>query len=336
MPSAGHHTIMTLNRYLPIIILISVSACQTTLVTQTPSLPTLLPFPSELLSATMTTTATASPTLAPTATITDTPTFTMTWPPTKTATPTQLPTEGPSPTPSMTPTPLPSSFIFGASAGGRQLIAHRAGTGAKIILLVGGVHAGYESNTIELVEALWAHFAANPTDIADGVTLLFVPVLNPDGYARGRVLEGRFNGNGVDLNRNWGCGWSEQAEWRLGAVNPGAGPFSEPETQALGALIQQTNPMAVLLYHGAANGVYAGDCGGAGLSFSLAAVYGEASGYPYGAPFSEYALTGTIPNWLESYGIPAVDIELATSDGIEFARNLRGVIAVQSWVVQSR
>lgn len=205
-----------------------------------------------------------------------------------------------------------------------------------MLVLVGGVHAGFESNTIELVEALRAHFASNPADILEGVTLLFVPVLNPDGQARGRILEGRFNANGVDLNRNWGCGWSPQAEWRLGPVNPGAAPFSEPETQALGALIEQTMPSAVLLYHGAANGVYAGDCGGDGASFALAAVYGEASGYPYGAPFSEYNLTGTIPNWLESRGIAAVDVELATSEGIEFARNLRGVLAVQRWVVAGR
>lgn len=177
------------------------------------------------------------------------------------------------------------------------------------------------------------HFEVSPGDILPGITLLLIPVLNPDGWARGRIVEGRFNGNGVDLNRNWGCGWSESAEWRLGPVDPGTAPFSESETLALGGLITQIQPQAVIFYHAAVNGVFAGDCDSASQSFTLAAVYGEASGYPYGEAFSEYDLTGTAPNWLDSIGIPAVDVELASAEFAEFNRNLNGILAVQQWVI---
>ncbi len=261
----------------------------------------------------------ASPTLAPSATLTNT----VTPSPILTATPTVTLA------PSATFTPLPDQFFFGKSAGERNLRAVRIGTGAKTLMLVGGIHAGFEINTIRLMNEVIIHFQS--IGVPDGITLLIVPVLNVDGYTLGESRQGRFNDNFVDLNRNWGCNWSSEAFFREDKVNAGSEAFSEPETQALGALIQQVQPYAVLFYHAAARGVFAGNCGGS-TSQEVARLYGDASGYPYGESFGAYPITGTAPNWVDSLGIASADIELASADSTEFTRNLRALQALIIWL----
>ncbi len=223
-------------------------------------------------------------------------------------------------------------FEVGRSVEGRAITARRFGAGPRALLLVGGIHGGWEANTVTLIEELIAHFEANPADVLPGMALVLLPAANPDGLARGRSAEGRFNANGVDLNRNWGCNWSAQAVWRDQPVSAGPRPFSEPETQALAALVRQLQPAAVLFYHSAASGVFAGRCNGDHGSALLAQVLGEAAGYSYGQPFSAYRVTGTAPSWVDGQGIPAADVELQSSSDSEFARNLAGVMALQRWL----
>ncbi len=251
----------------------------------------------------------------------------------------RLPSVTPQPTPTHTVTPqptptreiLPAQFSFGKSAGGLELQAFRVGTGERLLMVVGGVHAGYEANTIQLVRRLYDHALANPQELPDALTLLFVPVLNVDGIAAGRDARGRLNANGVDLNRNWGCGWSAEAYFGEKRVNSGSAPFSEPETLALGGLIERVRPSAVLFYHAAARGVFAGNCGGM-VSQPLAEVYGRAIGYPYDSAFSKYAVTGTAPAWVDSLGIPAADVELASAEGFDFVGHWRALRAVMAWL----
>jgi hypothetical protein len=162
--------------------------------------------------------------------------------------------------------------------------------------------------------------------------LIFVPALNPDGLTKGRVLEGRFNDQRVDLNRNWGCGWEPIAYFQEREVSPGQSAFSEPETQALAALILQERPSAVLFYHAAANGIFSGECAGQDAnSAAMSTVLSDATGYPYGDDFSEYVVSGTAPEWVASQGIASADVELASATETEFERNLRGVMALQCW-----
>jgi hypothetical protein len=234
--------------------------------------------------------------------------------------------------PTATATPLPAQFSFGKSTRGADLVAYRLGTGRHILLLVGGIHAGFEANTVKLMQELVTHFSASPQDILPDITLLMIPILNPDGLSAGRVLQGRFNGNGVDLNRNWGCGWSADAVYSNGAVNAGSQPFSEAETQALGALVELTRPESALFYHSAARGVFAGNCE-RNISGAMAQVYGQAVGYPSGQAFSAYRVTGTAPAWLDSIGIPAADVELSDTTHTEFTRHLGGILALQAWLV---
>lgn len=261
-----------------------------------------------------------------------------------TVTPSPLPTLLPTMTsvvPVLTSTPLalmttaiPNYFIFGKTVQQRDLAAWRFGSGSTLLMLVGGVHGGWESNTSELMNELIQHFQTTPQDILPGMSIMIIPVLNPDGASLGRVLEGRFNGNNVDLNRNWGCGWEATAYFRSQEVNPGNMPFSEPETIALSKLVSDIRPATVLFYHSAADGVFAGGCNDQdSRSDVMSAVLGEATGYSYGASFTDYPVTGTAPAWVSSLGIPSADVELATWKTSEFDRNLRGVMAIQCWLL---
>ena len=184
------------------------------------------------------------------------------------------------------------------------------------------------------MQQLIDHFTAQPDDLPPDTALLIVPVANPDGLAVGENLGGRLNADGVDLNRNWGCNWSPTAYWRNQRVNPGAGAMSEPETQALAALIQAERPAAVLFYHSAAGAIYAGDCDGRHGSAGLAATLGSATGYSYGSGFSAYPVTGTASDWVDGLGIPSADVELSTHGDSEFNRNLRGVRALLAWLAE--
>jgi hypothetical protein len=246
------------------------------------------------------------------------------------STPVQL--SGPLPT--FTPTLEPDSILVGYSVQGRAITARRIGDGVRVLMLVGGIHGGWEENTVMLLNQLIAHFVSNPQAVLPGLSLVFVPVANPDGLALGRTEVGRFNANGVDLNRNWSCDWSAQAYWRSQNVNAGTEPFSEPETRALSAFIQNIRPSAVLFYHSAAGGVYAGECNGDHGSMLMSQILGQATGYRYGDAFSAYPVTGTESSWVDGLGIPSADVELFTQSDPEFDRNLAGVMALQEWLAQ--
>lgn len=233
------------------------------------------------------------------------------------------------------PAVAPEDEVIGLSAGNHALVARRFGAGPRVLMLVGGMHGGYEQNTVVLAERLASHFAANPQDIPTGWSVVIVPAANPDGLLRGQNANGRFNAHGVDLNRNWGCGWEPEAVWRATPVSPGTAPFSEPETQALADYILRVRPEAVLFFHSKAGGVFAGDCPTDPVpvnSEQMAAVYGAASGYSYGRDFSAYPVTGTAASWADGQGIFSADVELETDNLAEFDANLRGVLALLAWM----
>lgn len=98
------------------------------------------------------------------------------------------------------------------------------------IVVVGGVH-GNEPASPPVVRSLVD--VDYPADMA----VWLVPVANPDGVAGGV----RTNGAGVDLNRNFGFDWRPS--------DGGPAPFSEPETAALVALIDQVRPDLIVWVH---------------------------------------------------------------------------------------
>lgn len=225
--------------------------------------------------------------------------------------------------------------ILALSVEGRPIAARRIGTGSRSLLLIGGIHGGWEANTTGLMFALLDHFAARPGDLPPDTALIIIPTANPDGTARGATPAGRFNARGVDLNRNWGCDWSAAAVWRDRPVNPGDRAFSEPESRALAEYIQRIRPAAVLLYHSAAGGIFPGECAdavGSADSRAFGAAIGAAAGYPCCSGFSAYAVTGTAAAWIDGQGIPAADVELYRHDAFDLTAHISGVQAALLWI----
>src|SRR3990167_5074446 len=150
--------------------------------------------------------------------------------------------------------------VIGKSTEGRDITAHHYGQenneNATELLFVGGIHGGYEWNTVLVAYELMDYLKGNPTAIPENVRVTVIPVLNPDGLnkvvgtisttsATGRFTQadvsssqavkvsGRFNARNVDLNRNFDCDWQSTGKWQNKNVSGGSAAFSEPESQAL-------------------------------------------------------------------------------------------------------
>ncbi len=236
------------------------------------------------------------------------------------------------------------STVIGYSGGSLPLTAYHFGNGPQRVVLIGGIHGGTEWNTVLLAHAIIDYFTAHPAAIPAGLTVQVIPVANPDGLflvtqksgrfaaadVKNQTSAGRFNRNGVDLNRNWGCNWAATAWWGAVETSGGDAPFSEIETQLLrNFLLQEPKPATVLFWHSAAPGVFAGGCNGIdSAAEKVAAIYAAAARYPHGAAFTQYPITGDATNWLSTQQIPAFVVELASTTDLEWSQNLAGVQAL--------
>lgn len=163
----------------------------------------------------------------------------------------------------------------------RDLLALRIGTGdagAKPGVLFLGNHHARELVTPEIVmniaTMLLEGYGKDPevTYWVDSRDIVLVPMVNPDGHevalggydwrkntdlavGGGTDFEGAPEGPGVDLNRNYGYKWGgEGASTR--ASHPtfrGPAAFSEPETQAMKALIDSRKWTFLMTYHSFSN-----------------------------------------------------------------------------------
>jgi hypothetical protein len=237
----------------------------------------------------------------------------------------------------------PAGEALGFSAGGRPILAYRFGSGPVGAVFVGGIHGGYEWNTILLAYQALDYFAAVPPELLAGQTLYIIPSANPDGQqavagTAGRFTPdmvaansrpGRFNANGVDLNRNWECDWSARALWGDEVVSAGSAPFSEPESRALRDFFLALRPAVVVFWHSSLGGVFGSGCDEPSApSWRLAQLYAQAAGYPAEAGFSAYPVTGDASDWLAAQGIPSFSVELTSHESVEWAENLAGMLAL--------
>lgn len=266
--------------------------------------------------------------------------------------------EEPLPTPSTEPAtttpevvsasiPWQRMTVIGSSVEGRAIEAHSYGTGSTSILFVGGIHGGYEWNSVVLAYQVMDYLAENPDQIPIDLTVHIIPNLNPDGTylvtgktgrvtsvdipnPNERVAAARFNARGVDLNRNFDCKWQRAATWRGQAVGAGEAPFSEPEAAALRDFVASTSPRAALFWHSQASNVYGSECEAGILpeTMTLMNTYATAAGYGAVPRFDAYPVVGDAEGWLASIGIPAVTVELETFSSSEWERNWAGVAAV--------
>jgi hypothetical protein len=228
----------------------------------------------------------------------------------------------------------PATIIeIGRTVQGRPIVAHRFGDGPVKRALIGGIHGGYEINTIQLMSETIDYLGANPGEIPEHITLYVVPAMNVDGYFAGTDrIRGRLNANRVDLNRNWDYNWSKQALHGRWPVSGGEAPFSEPETRAVRDFIFDQGIEAVLFYHSAYPAVFSGANRDVSQAESLAKAVAGATGYPYRpAGIPGQVMTGNAIDWLTGQGIHAIEIELTNHRDIDWLQNLRGLRAFVNW-----
>ena len=237
-------------------------------------------------------------------------------------------TDTPTPPPDAESAPVLVEETIGESAGGRPITLYTLGDGPRVVTLVGGIHAGFAPSGVAVVEQAMAHYQANPDEIPDGVALHFIPNVNPDSAFAPGELAGRVNANGVDVNRNFGCDWSADATWRGGRINPGDGPFSEPEAAALRDYFQDVRPTVAIFYDARSAEGWAspGECDGTiGDTQPYAAAYATASGYVYQMTDP---INGDASNWLVQQGVPAFFVLLRDYTELNesaWSRNLDGI-----------
>lgn len=243
--------------------------------------------------------------------------------------------------------------ILGKSFGGRDIPIYQFGNGDTKILFVGGIHGGYAWNTSLLAQEMISYLKESPEIIPKNVTVTIVPILNPDGLDKiakqpslstlssnppqlANTTEGRFNGNNVDLNRNFDCDWKASAVWQNRTVSGGDEVFSEPESQAIKNYIERENPTAVVVWYSAAGGVFSSSCHNGILDETkkLTNAYGKASGYPTYDEFASYEVTGDMVNWLAKKGIPAISVLLTDHNNTEWAKNKAGIEAILNYYAE--
>lgn len=250
----------------------------------------------------------------------------------------------------------PQYEVIGQSIEGRKIEAYTYGKAdtSKRLLFVGGMHGGYEWNSVLLAYQMMDYLQANPSAVPATELITIIPDLNPDGVYKVTGQEGkfafsdlpvsamtadmvngtgRFNTHGVDLNRNFDCNWKPTSMWRTKQVSAGTNAFSEPESAALRDFVLKTKPVSAVFWHSQANAVYASECHAGVLpkTLDIMNAYANAAGYPAVKTFDAYSVTGDSEGWLASIGIPAITVEMKTHETVEWDKNLAGFRAVLAY-----
>jgi murein tripeptide amidase MpaA len=261
--------------------------------------------------------------------------------------PTAVTPNQPAETTTATTTEQSNMTVIGKSVEGRDITAYHFGSGSDEILVVGGIHGGYEWNTVVLSYDLMDYLTQHPEAVPQNEKVTIVPVLNPDGLnkvvdatkrfteaditeTQTQTIPGRFNANNVDLNRNFDCDWKATGTWQSRSVSGGTAAFSEPETQAVKSYMEAHTLTAVIAFYSSAGGVYASNCHGGVLpeTNTILKAYADASGYPAFQDFNFYDITGDMVNWFAKEKIPAISIVLTNHTDAEWDKNQKGITAV--------
>ncbi len=260
---------------------------------------------------------------------------------------------------SVLPTPVapiivdnsPKKEVIGKSVEGRDIEAYTYGKGKTLVLFVGGIHGGYEWNSVALAYQFTDYLKANPSFVPENLTISIIPSANPDGVYKVIGKDGRFtladvptkslasgtgrlNAHDIDLNRNFDCNWQPESTWRNTPVSAGSKAFSEPEAVAIRDFVLKNKPTSVIFWHSQANSVYSSECkaGILPMTLDIMNTYAQASGYAPVKSFSQYEITGDAEGWLASINIPAITVELKTHETVEWEQNLAGIKALLKYL----
>ena len=201
---------------------------------------------------------------------------------------------------------------IGFSSQGRPILAMKISDNPDMeefepeVRLV-GVHHGNEQISGEVLVAyapyLLENYGTDPfvTDMVNNREIWIIPVFNPDGY----VNDTRRNGNGVDLNRDYGYMWD--------GSGGSSEPYSQPETQAMYEFSQLHNFVLSLTFHSGAFYVnYPWNytpvrCEDNPFIYDVSVRYGDSTGYPVTEGYDWYQTRGDLNDY--SYGIDS-DIDI--------------------------
>jgi protein MpaA len=184
--------------------------------------------------------------------------------------------------------------VMGYSVQDRPIIVERFGSKGPVVFLFHTIH-GDEVPAEQLGEEMRTWLLLNP-NAWEGLQVLFVTQVNPDGY----VMDTRYNASGVDLNRNFPATNFEATP------TFGPSPASEPETQVIVSLVEDSEPTAIVSVHSPLDAINYD-----GPAEALAVLAAEESGMAIDQDIGFY------PGSFGSYAgidlqIPTVTLELPT------------------------
>jgi protein MpaA len=222
--------------------------------------------------------------------------------------------------------------VYGRSRNGVALRVQLPAGDGPIAGLVTAAQHGEEAETGLLARRLMERVSGSETRWA------VVQCLNPDGLLAGT----RQNAAGVDLNRNFPSPtWRPDPSFtyppgiararrvlanRTNRSSPGAEAGSEPETQALMALVERLAPPIVIDLHSPLELILVRGHPPAGVAEELSV----AADMPLEREL-EGPAPGSFDDWLEHRGIPALvyEVEHASLPAL-CARHLPGLVATLS------
>lgn len=244
--------------------------------------------------------------------------------------------------------PFVHRSFAGKSVCGRCIDVLHIGNTKNQVLYCAGFH-GAEYLTITAVLKFFeecAYAMKNDTivgrykikDFLQKKGLTIVPCVNPDGVeiaihgsdaaykykslvdkATKSTTVWQANARGVDINHNFNAGWTAlkntELSMNINAPAPtrfgGNAPESEPETRALTNLCRRNDYERAIAFHSQGREIYCSF--GANtpvMSFRLASVLSQASGYNISVP-EDIATGGGFKDWfIEKFSKPALTIEM--------------------------
>jgi len=221
-------------------------------------------------------------------------------------------------------------FSAGKSVKKRDLSVLKVGKGPKKIFINASHHPREYMGTIltlNQIQYILEAYASNQTidgskikDLLDNkATFYFMPLVNPDGVQI--CVNGSpsyyFNANRVDLNHNYAADWFKQI---TKTYSTGTSAFSEPETQAIKALCENTKFDLTIAYHAAGDIIYwyYGQQGAAKTrDLAYANMLKSTTGYSLVSSANYKSSTSGFKDWcVQKLKIPSFTLEIGGKHGI--------------------